>query len=121
MSTYSTVLWNTDIVDVSFDCSKSTIIEQQRCDELYLCVDGCDIRATKKTDDYFYLHLNRDDEFPLKTKYKLLDIEKLENNEDGVLMIFKPLSDTYNFFLNLHVNTWKNGETQSVDYCFLVA
>mgnify|MGYP003656568192 CR=1 len=121
MSTYSTVLWNTDIVDVSFDCSKYTIIEQQRYDELHLCVDVEDIRATKKTDDYFFLYLNCDDKFPMKTKYKISDIEKLENDKDGILIIFKPLSDTYIFFQNLHINTWKNGETQTIDYSFLVA
>ena len=121
MSTIATVLPKTDIVHVLFDTSKSYNINNQRCFELYLCVDACDIRCTIRTDDYFYLYLNRDDNFPKKTKYKFSDIKKLENDEDGVLIIFRPLSETYNYFDLIYSKIWKDSDNKKPDYTFLKA
>ena len=120
MSVHSTVLWITDIVDVSFDCSKPVIIDDEYYNQLNLYADRENIKQTYKDSEYFYLKLKSFSKYPVLTRYLLKDIEHLEDDYEGVLITFKPKSETYNFFSSIHQNNWKIGEIRSIDFSFLI-
>ncbi len=119
MSNYSTVLWDTDIVDVSFDSSKSTKINNERLYELSLYIDSEDIKQIAERHGYLYLQVCQHDNFPRNTRYELGDIKRYKNDKYGLLILFKEDSETYNKFKSIHEDVWKNGETQVIDYSFL--